>query len=744
MSAQDEYVKENLDILREMQLSGMDAEEYLTWQTKIDDIRRRYDEARAIEKDAEKDEKDRKYTDAEHKRAKEVADAIAKAAPAITKSVISAVNAFSKGDAINGSAEVMDICASAAPLISTFLNAAGPEGALVGALFSVIGQILRCFGPKEESDVSKLEKFLNEMEAQAKLESIKSVHDEVLAHATTLLSEAASLQKLLAQPLRTHDDYRMFLQGLDESAIVLSNTSPHNSVVMFKQWEVLEYLQAPEHQDVALWPTVLGICCKTYSDLVSSAMTITVMANNDDMRARLDDVSPTSTGGLSPADRQELEKKLVEIKAYAGARKKEYQSCNTRMLRALKGLTGVAQRWGLYGCIWTNHALNFTSGPENVKSGSWTNVSDSNYYHRFMLLPDPATTIRDDQVSSQFNFKPDYHCLVLKSTSSDYPGSHHWVDHLWLNTEKMAATDARDILDNWTPAFTDIWAAGEVEAAGEGKKRLDVFAATVAVSGAPGTVTRWVLNARDGYNTAPLERVDWPSTTSAVGTIRAVLDPVPALGDPDQGPIAPGGTEWIVYASMRESTQVYVNTNNKDHSIPVPATWGHYTGVTVDQTYLWLYHMYGFAVVSHASVLSYLRGGRPAPRWMLYPSLPSALLGQTSDLDGMDHKDAQFTYNGFGVSARPPLQGLISLSPCEDGTLLAAVVHRTVHKKQYEERTYEINDEWTIQTASYAIDIVKGTLSPESWTKIPGKALYVQKLAMPGWTLLASLTAKLA
>ena len=62
----------------------MDTEEYLTWQTKIRDIARWYDEARAIEKDAEKSEKDQEYTAAEHKPAKEVADAIAKAAPAIT------------------------------------------------------------------------------------------------------------------------------------------------------------------------------------------------------------------------------------------------------------------------------------------------------------------------------------------------------------------------------------------------------------------------------------------------------------------------------------------------------------------------------------------------------------------------------------------------------------------------------------------------------------------------------------
>lgn len=744
MSATDDYVKENLDILREMHLKGMDAEEYLAWKTKIDDIWRRYEEVRGREKD--------------DKRAEEVADAIAKDAPEITKSVIAALKAFSNGDAVNGSAEVMDICASAAPLISTFLNAAGPEGALVGALFSVIGQILRCFGPKEESDVSKLEKFLIDLEAQKELRSIKAVHDDVLAHATTLLKEAASLQKLLAKPLRTHDDYQTFYTGLQESNIVLNNTSAHQSVSMFENWQVLQDLEDPEKQDVALWPTVLGIFCKTYSDLVSSAMTITAMANTDDMKARLADVWPVSTPAkcpncgvplghlfpddlspneLSPAERRDLEKKLLDIKAYAGARKLEYESCNKRVLQALEKMTGVAQRWGLYGCIAQNQALKFTSGPTNVKNGNWTDLSDVNYYHRLMLFPDPATTIRDGQVSSQFNFKPDYHCFVLKSTGYDYPGSHHWVDHLWLNTDRMAITSARNILDNFTPAFTDIWGVGEND------KGLDIFAGTAEVSGSPGTVTRWGLDARDGYKAAQLERVNWqPSTTSAVGTGPGRARPGTGArrsrrgGDcPPRDGVDPLRLDARVHPGLRQH-------ENKDHCIPVPAGWGHYTGVTVDQTYLWLYHTFGFAVVSHASVLRYLSGKRTEPRWMLYPSLPSNLLGQISDLEGMDHKDAQITCNGFGVLAPPPLQGLISLSPCEDGTLVVAVVHRT--EKQCPGRIYEVNDEWTIQTAPYAIDIVKGTVSLGSWTKIPGRALHVQKLPMPGWALFSSLIAKLS
>ena len=738
MSAQDDYVKQNLEILRNLQMSGMDPEEYLSWQGKIDDVNDHYLAARAIEKDE-------KRTAEEHKRAKEVADGIAKAAPAITKSVISAIKAFSKGDSINGAADIMDICASLSPLISTFLSDAGPEGALIGALFSVIGQILRCFGPKEESDVSKLEKFLNELKAQTELESIKAVHDEVLTYARTLLRQAASLQTLLSKPLQTHKDYKSFYVGLKQSSIVLSDTNPHASVSMFEQWKVLEYLQVPENQDVALWPTVLGICCKTYSDLVSSTMTITAMVNTDDVLARLADVDPGSASGLSLQDRRDLEKLLLDIVAYAGARKLEYESCNERMLDALHGLTVPARRWGLYGCIAPNYALKFTSGPKNVTSGSWVDRSDRNFYHQLTLIPEAAATIRNDQVSSQFNFKPAHHCFVLKSTSGRYPGDHHWVDHLWVRADTMDVDNVRQVLDKFAPAFTDISASEETD------KGLGVVAGSAEVTGAPGSVMRWGLDATDGYNSAQLERFNWwPQTKSAVTTIQAVTGPESATGDPDEAAIPPGWTGQVIYASMRDSTEIYVNTANQDHSVPGPPGWGPCTGIAVDQNYLWLYQPFGFAVVSHASILSYLGGARPAPRWLQYPTMPPALVGENLNQGDGAH---QVTYTGYvdgrysdrSLAAKPPLQGLISLSPCDDGTLLAAVVHRTIKANPipYDYMEYDVTDKWTIQTAPYKIDIVKGTVSVDSWMKIPGEALHVQKLPMPGWALLASLTAKL-
>ncbi len=730
MTAQDDFVKDQLNILQQMQIDGMDYEDYIRWQSKINDVKKRYDKARA-------DETDKNLSAAERKAAKDQADAIAKAAPAITKSLIAAVKAFSKGDAVTGSAELMDICASLAPVIATFLSDAGPEGALIGALFSVIAQILRCFGPKEDSDVTKLETFIKDLEAQSKLADIKAVHDSVLAYATTLTLQAGDLHTLLAKPLKTHADYRAFYTGLEESTIVLGDSSPHSSVAMFENWKVLEYLQGPDNQDNALWPAVLGVCCKTYSDLVSTTMTITAMTNTDDLLARLDDVAP-GTSKLSEEDRGAAERQLLGLVAYANVRSREYRSCNARMLRALAGIKSVAQGWGLYACIAGNYALKFVSGPKKVKDGSWNDVSDRNYYHRLMLIADATQTITNGQVSSEYNFKPAHHCFVLKSTSSDYPGSNHWVDHLWAHSDTLAVDNARLVLGGFTPAFTDIWASGQTD------KGLDVYAGTAEGTGAPGSVTRFLLGAKDGFNSADLERVNWwPQTKWAVGSIGAVTAPVSPLGDPDAAAIPPSWGETMLYVSTRDSTDIYLNVGNTDHYIPGVPGWGPCTGITVDQNYLWLFQPYGFALVSHASVLSLVHGTRPALRWITFPSLGDALLGEgLNQGDGAHH----FRYNGDEVDTKPPLLGLVSLSPCSDGTLFGAVVHRTIEPDPipYQYMVWDVTDTWTIQTATYNVDTVQGTVSVGDWTKIPGSALQVQKLPMPGYTLLENLTANLS
>ena len=168
-TAQDALVTDQLDLLHSMQLARMSPEEYLGWQRQIDDMKDRYRATRQREDDKALDKAEREY-------AGKVGENIAKALPVMSKGIISAQKAFAKGDYVTGAAAIMDICAAAAPIISSLLAAAGPEGMLVGALFSVIGQILSLFGPKEPSQIEQIETLLRDLANERQLETIQSVH----------------------------------------------------------------------------------------------------------------------------------------------------------------------------------------------------------------------------------------------------------------------------------------------------------------------------------------------------------------------------------------------------------------------------------------------------------------------------------------------------------------------------------------------------------------------------------------
>ena len=185
---QEEQVNANLDLLltqfeREL---GHDPAAQADLRTKIEKVRTDYKTATA-------DAKDAKYS-------KEVGDAIAKSLPSLVKGALSASDAFRKGDYISGSAALMDICASIIPVFASLASAGGPAGALVGALFSVVGQILSYFAPKQPSVTDKIKEMLDHVQSENEIERITAFGSSVAVY-TDGLNRKANGEHRMSDPV---------------------------------------------------------------------------------------------------------------------------------------------------------------------------------------------------------------------------------------------------------------------------------------------------------------------------------------------------------------------------------------------------------------------------------------------------------------------------------------------------------------------------------------------------------------
>ena len=113
---------------------------------------------------------------------------------------MAASDAFRKGDYISGSAALMDICASIIPVFASLASAGGPAGALVGALFSVVGQILSYFAPKQPSVTDKIKEMLDHVQSENEIERITAFGSSVAVY-TDGLNRKANGEHRMSDPV---------------------------------------------------------------------------------------------------------------------------------------------------------------------------------------------------------------------------------------------------------------------------------------------------------------------------------------------------------------------------------------------------------------------------------------------------------------------------------------------------------------------------------------------------------------
>lgn len=837
MSAIDDAVHAQLQMLARMQLDGMEPEAALEWKNKINLLKTQYDAAR-------RKEKDDKSTAAEKKYAKDLGDSIAKGLPLIVKGLQAAISAFDKGDTVTGSAAIMDICAAAAPIIGALAGATGPEGALVGSFFSVIGQILSFFAPKQASLKDQIQSMLKELDAEEQLQGLGAVSlsNEVLDRELTAnagnLANYSQLSLLIRTPEKAEfDDWR----GLSGKRIVVdrgsradaaaharypectilfvdevarNQSNPREYVVttlianhqadaffginannsdlrdqhagtaiadihqdgdqrlailelpllteddadefetrmkalnfsiwrakakadhgVFKTWEVAAWLKMESKQSNPKWPEVLGVWCRTYHDIVNTNIKFNCLVDLPMVKKLVRYTHDKDGSCPLPRHRKDaIRSLLTDLLGLAMDLRSECVSFSEVVLEVLDAVTPAAQAWGWFAILGTNNGLFFTS---RAVSMNWSNKSDTNYYHRMTVFAPESNHGSSGSPQPEFELKPRYHCLLLKSNGGDYPSTHSWLDHLLVRPDTLSIVDSRLIRDQ--PMFFDICAA---QRAGS----IDCW----AIPGGRDGIERWSLNKAGDFQPGPggFIRVDG----SKLETVRALYPTLasPVEGDPDSGSIEPRSA-WLdpaeatysalLYAGLRASRDIYVHRLNDGYRVPSP--WSDYIGIAVDRHYVWVFSHWGIACATHASIIACVLKKRTSPRWMEY-SIPAAMLGRYPYFD--EHHVRQEDRDGWAELGNPTtMKGLLSLSPCADGTMLASVVYRGFgsHANPWTGQWTAFDDP-RIYTTHYTIDVAGQSLQiVEPWTRIDGQAYQVQKMPIPCWSLMASLREEL-
>jgi hypothetical protein len=171
-------MSESIDTIRILadQLAGLHDDENIANKWK-DEFHEQLDELEAKYGDL----KAQAQSDADAKRAME---AVAKGIPALSKGIISAVQGFQKNDPFAGAAGVIDAVSAVITTAATISGAAGPPGAIVGAILSVVSMIVKLFSAQKpaRSLEEKLEEMIRNLNGETKLQLLATVRKDSLGY----------------------------------------------------------------------------------------------------------------------------------------------------------------------------------------------------------------------------------------------------------------------------------------------------------------------------------------------------------------------------------------------------------------------------------------------------------------------------------------------------------------------------------------------------------------------------------
>ncbi|MFC5865460.1 cell envelope integrity protein TolA [Acidicapsa dinghuensis] len=676
---EDIQFEKSLQLLMNVQFEGMDpAEAQFMWS-----------EAAKIEaeyKDARTKADDKALDDATRKQFKETADAIAKALPGITKGAFSAAEAFKKGDNLAGAAAIMDICASVVPIFASFAGPVGAGvGAVVGAIFSCVGQILAFFGPKQPSLGEQIQKMLETIEAEKELANLSGIHSAINIYTEELDKTREEIRAILALPLNTEADADKFRTDVKALEIGVIDQQGQLNAAAFENWKVGGWLKLTENQEKERWPEVLGAWCQEYIHLMTANTRLNCLANPKEI-ARLEALTSESNTAspLSKGTRKLVHTAVVEgLKPILKFLTNKFKPWNNEALRLAKETSPAAQERGLYVLMapWASYGnvLYVASGRKNgigwdyKKNTGWLKGFSINVPRAQLgsLTPVYEMIACEDRPTSIARYR-------VHSTKGDpYDGVRlmeegHQYDNIGGGTRQFA-----NCVDAWAlPDFED-------------PKRTRIY---TAHSTGYNYVNIHVANADN-----TVKRINWePHTAAGLLHIRALVRDIRmSLPDDPDAAAMRSGLHEIIYGGYRSSRNIWVALDNS--WVDVPSPWDGYNGIAVDAYCLWVFGSKGLACAPHTSVIRCKNRELPSPRWITYTT---------------------GWHDGFDVNA---------LSPCADGTLVVC-------------STQQDRNTWT---PNCKVNLKEQRIDLTPWERRGGWGPEIQKMPVPCWSMLQSLKTNL-
>jgi hypothetical protein len=511
-------------------------------------------------------------------------EALADGLPGMTQGTLNAITAFREGNALSGSAAIMDICSSFASSVGLLSEALGPYGAAFGALFSLISMILNFCQPKAPDLIEQIEKLLRDLGAEDTDIKIKAAGTEVSTYAIA----CDTLMQLDGGKPKNPKHLTAEIKKLN---LIEGNFIDHVNVT--RQW-----LRKDGNQSLDLWPEVLETLCQVYRGLMLAITKQNLYANDKKIKDKYNG---------PPGDWEDLQDT-------ANLQFLDFHTNSQFQLQFLNEMVPIARNRGTFVLAWSNQAVAGT-GKQAIQDNRWDQIFGNTAR---MSITRPKGGVNKPPAL--------YDLWVLDSGSGRYA----FHDKLNARTRRRTGSESDYVggRNGTARLFLDWWAV-PAPAPADGET-FTVYGTRDYQRG--GAVESWTWNRANGA----WDRINWrPTTANRITQVRIpTLSAAPLSDDPNKGDAPDLRGANIIYGTIENSTEIFVWYGGQ-FSLKMPFV-EVYSGIEVDPYFLWVYGRDGIRCATHASVTAFLTKKIPMPHWLGPPpqNNPSNVVALSACEDG--------------------------------------------------------------------------------------------------------------